>query len=75
MQIRVLLIGFLCASLLALHITAPQRYIAYIPAMEGPIKVRPAVSCDDRCAMEKTLITIREKKGHCPTVDERQPCF
>ena len=42
MQIRVLLIGFLCASLLALHITAPQRYIAYIPAMEGPIKVRPA---------------------------------
>ena len=42
MQIRVLLIGFLCACLLALHITAPQRYIAYIPAMEGPIKVRPA---------------------------------
>ena len=42
MHIRLLLIGFLCTSLLALHITAPQRYIAYIPAMNGPVKVRPA---------------------------------
>ena len=42
MQIRLLLIGFLCASVLALHVTTPQRHIVYIPAMDGPTKVRPA---------------------------------
>ena len=42
MQIRLLLIGFLCASVLALHVTTPQRHIVYIPAMDSPTKVRPA---------------------------------
>ena len=42
MQIRLLLIGFLCASVLALHVTTPQRHTVYIPAMDGPTKVRPA---------------------------------
>ena len=42
MHIRLLLIGLLCASVLALHVTTPQRQIVYIPAMDGPTKVRPA---------------------------------
>ncbi len=42
MHIRILLIAFLTASVFALHITAPQRYVAFIPATEGPTKVRPA---------------------------------
>ena len=42
MHIRLLLIGFLTASVFALHVTAPQRYAVFIPATEGPTKVRPA---------------------------------
>ena len=42
MHIRLLLIAFLTASVFALHVTAPQRYVVFIPAMEGPTKVRPA---------------------------------
>ena len=42
MHIRLLVIAFLTASVFALHITAPQRYVVFIPATEGPTKVRPA---------------------------------
>ena len=42
MHIRLLLIAFLAASVFALHVTAPQRYVVFIPATEGPTKVRPA---------------------------------
>ena len=42
MHIRILLIAFLTASVFALHVMAPQRYVAFIPATEGPTKVRPA---------------------------------
>ena len=42
MHIRLLLIAFLTASVFALHVTAPQRYVVFIPATEGPTKVRPA---------------------------------
>lgn len=42
MHIRLLLISFLTASVFALHVTAPQRYVVFIPATEGPTKVRPA---------------------------------
>ena len=68
MHIRLLLIGFLCTSLLALHITAPHHYITYIPAMNGPVKVRPAylpdpippvvslIEADRRSFKEKALL-------------------
>ena len=42
MHIRLLLIGFLTASVFVLHVTAPQSYVAFIPAMDEPTKVRPA---------------------------------
>lgn len=42
MHIRLLLIGFLTASVFALHVTAPQSYVAFIPAIDEPTKVRPA---------------------------------
>ena len=42
MHIRLLLIAFLTASVFALHVTAPQRHVVFIPATEGATKVRPA---------------------------------
>ena len=41
MHIRLLLITFLTVSVLALHVTVPPRHVAFIPAMDGPTKVRP----------------------------------
>ena len=42
-QIKFLAVSLLSLSILALHVTAPQKYVAYIPAVEEPYKVRPAV--------------------------------
>ena len=74
-SLKVWALMFLIVTLVAPQLSGPQRGVIFIHALPEPIKVRPNVSCDDRCAMEKALIAIREKKGHCPTVDERQPCF
>ena len=41
-QIKFLAVSLLSLSILALHITLPQRYIVYIPAVEEDYKVRPA---------------------------------
>ena len=65
----------LIVTLVALQLSGPQRGVIFIHALPEPIKVRPTVSCDNRCAMEKALIAIREKKGHCPTAGDREPCY
>ena len=41
-QIKLLAVGLLSMSVLALHLTAPQKYVAFIPAVEENYKVRPA---------------------------------
>jgi hypothetical protein len=42
-QIKFFAVSLLLLSILALHVTAPQKYVGYIPAVEEPYKVRPAV--------------------------------
>ena len=41
-QIKFLAASLLSLSILALHVTAPQRHVVYIPAVEEDYKVRPA---------------------------------
>ena len=40
-QIKILAVSLLSLSILTLHVTAPQRYIVYIPGVEEDYKVRP----------------------------------
>ena len=42
MHIRLLLIAFLTASVFALHVTVPERYVVFIQATGGPTKFRPS---------------------------------
>ena len=42
-QIKFLAVSLLSISTLTLHLTAPQSYIAYIPAVPENYKVRPEV--------------------------------
>ena len=41
-QIKFLAASLLSLNILALHVTAPQRHVVYIPAVEEDYKVRPA---------------------------------
>ena len=41
-QIKFLAASLLSLSIFALHVTAPQKYVVYIPAVEEDYKVRPA---------------------------------
>ena len=40
-QLKYLAVAMLFLSVLTLHLSAPQKYIAYIPAIEDGFKVRP----------------------------------
>ena len=80
MQIRLLLIGFLCTSVLALHITTPQRHIVYIPAIEDGVKVRLAglVTATEVVSLEEAERRYNERHGHAlpdPYADYDEGCF
>ena len=74
-SLKVWALMFLIVTLVAPQLSGPQRGVIFIHALPEPIKVRPTVSCEDRCAMEKALIAIIEKRGHCPTAGDQEPCY
>ena len=41
-SIPILCTAFLLASVFAMQLTSPQNSVFYVPAAEGPMKVRPA---------------------------------
>ena len=41
-SIPILCIALLLASVFAMQLTSPQNSVFYLPAAEGPMKVRPA---------------------------------
>lgn len=41
-SIPILCTAFLLASVFAMQLTSPQNSVFYLPATEGPVKVRPA---------------------------------
>ena len=68
--IRYWAFALLSLSILALHVTTPHKYVAYIPAIEDNFKVRPAgleeplavaVTLEEATDATRNLISISTK--------------
>ena len=79
-QVRIFSIVLLLTAILALHVTTPQRYVAFIPAIEDGVKVRPAglVTATEVVSLEEADRRYNERHGHelpDPYADYDEGCF
>ena len=80
LHIRILSIGLLVSSFFVLQLTAPQPFVAFIPAIEDDVKVRPAGSVSDMkvVTLEEADIRYNERHGYAlpnPDADYGKDCF
>ena len=80
LHIRILSIGLLVSSFFVLQLTAPQPFVAFIPAIEDDVKVRPAgsVSYMKVVTLEEADRRYNERHGHAlpdPYADYDEGCF
>ena len=79
-QVRIFSIVLLLTAVLTLHITTPQRHIAFIPAIEDGVKVRPdgLVTATEVVSLEEAERRYNERHGHAlpdPYADYNEGCF
>ena len=79
-QVRIFSIVLLLTAVFALHVTTPQRYVAFIPAIEDGVKVRPAglVTATEVVSLEEADRRYNERHGHAlpdPYADYDEGCF
>ena len=80
LHIRILSIGLLVSSFFVLQLTAPQPFVAFIPASEDDVKVRPAgfVSDTKVVTLEEADRRYNELHGRAlpdPYADDGKDCF
>ena len=80
MHIRILSIVLLVSSFFVLQLTAPQPFVAFIPAIEDDVKVRPAgfVSVTKVVTLEEAESRYNERHGYAlpnPDADYGKDCL
>ena len=80
LHIRILSIGLLVSSFFVLQLTAIQPFIAFIPALEDNVKVRPAGFISDMnvVTLEEADRRYNERHGYAlpdPDADYGKDCF
>ena len=80
LHVRIFSIMLLLTAVLTLHVTTPQRHIAFIPAIEDGVKVRPAglVTATEVVSLEEAERHYNERHGHAlpdPYADYDEGCF
>ena len=80
LHVRIFSIMLLLTAVLTLHVTTPQRHIAFIPAIEEGVKVRPAglVTATEVVSLEEAERRYNERHGHAlpdPYADYDKHCF